>query len=423
MKMCVEPLVALCDEKIDIKVSELPAFGKVKVKAAMCLPWAHNVKFESFAFFTADSNGNVELSKQKPDSGTYDFTDSMGLIASMKVTSGQFKDIVKNISINNSLFIDIVAECENERVSVKLERLFKAPEIKTLKIKDEFIGELFYSENSNNKTILLLGGSDGNGDALSLVAAQLASHRFNVLSLAYFNEKGLPKKLAEIPLEYFEKAFQWLKNNTITKGSDIYVHGTSKGGELALLLASRYDIVKKVVAVPPHAYCFQGLSYKNVSTWSYKGESVPFIRLRNRTLLANMLECIIKNEPFGYAYTYKTELDIASNKEDARIKVENIKADILLVAGEKDNIWNSYDGCAEIMNTLRKYNHKYNYSFLAFENAGHPFPVPYIIPAGLTNSVKVMPRLVLNAGGTLEGNANFQKVSWDKTIKFLKNNN
>lgn len=420
MKLQIEPLVALCDKRISISISELPPFGKVKISASMILPWAKTVKFESFALFTADSRGNVDLSKQKADSGTYDFIDSMGLIVSMKMVVGKLKDIVKNISINNSLFIDIVAECEKDRVCAKLERLFKYPEVKNLKITDEFVGELFYSENTNNITIMTLGGADGNKDALSFISALLASHGFNVLSLAYFNDKGLPKQLAEIPLEYFEKVFQWLKKNPITNGNDIYIHGTSKGGELALLLASRYPIIKKVVAVAPHAYCFQGLNYKNVSSWSYEGKSMPFIRLKNRILFTNMLDSFMKNKPFGYAYMYKTSVNTAKNKETARIKVENAKADILLIAGEKDNIWNTYDGCVEIMDTLAKYNYKYNYNLLAYENAGHPFPLPYIIPVGVTASMRLAPRLVFATGGTLEGNAHIQTDSWDRTIEFFK---
>jgi len=248
----------------------------------------------------------------------------------------------------------------------------------------------------------------------------LASHGFNVLSLAYFNEKGLPKQLAEIPLEYFERVFQWLNNNPITKGQDIYIHGTSKGGELALLIASRYPFIKKAVALSPHAYCFQGLNYKNVSSWSYEGKSIPFICLKNHILFTNMLHCFIKNQPFGYAYTYKTCLLSAGNREAARIKIENAKADILLIAGEEDNIWNAWDVCVEIMNTLEKYNYKYRYNFLDYGAAGHLSLSPYILPTAVTASMKLAPRLMFTTGGTLEGNAHAQADSWDKTIEFLK---
>jgi len=112
-------------------------------------------------------------------------------------------------------------------------------------------------------------------------------------------------------------------------------------------------------------------------------------------------------------------LDATKNREDARIKIENAKADILLFAGERDNIWNAYDGCDQIMDDLRKHNFQYNYNFFAYENAGHPFYAPYIIPVGET-MIKLAPRLIFSIGGTLEGNAHAQADSWEKAIEFFK---
>lgn len=421
MKLQIAPLKALCDKKISIFVSELSPFAKVKISASMNFPWAENVKFESYAFFTADSNGSLDLSKQKPDSGTYDFVDSMGLIYSMKMSTGKLADVVKNISANESQFIDIVVECENKKVCTRIERLFKNPEIKSLKVTEDFIGELFYGENPKNKTIVVLGGSDGDSDAISLISALLASYGFYVLAVPYFSREALPKRLAEVPLEYFERVFQWLEKNPITKGNDLYIHGTSKGGELALLLASRYPCIKKAAVFAPHAYCFQGLNYKNVSSWTYDGKQIPFIKLKNSTLFKNILDCFIKNKSFGYTYTYKTCVEAAKNKEEARIKIEKSKADLLLIAGKKDNIWNALDGCEEIVDTLKKCNYKYKYELLPYENGGHSFPLPYIIPIPVTASMKIAPRLIFRTGGNLEGNAYMQKDSWDKTIEFFLN--
>ncbi|HTP09061.1 MAG TPA: acyl-CoA thioesterase/BAAT N-terminal domain-containing protein, partial [Anaerolineae bacterium] len=71
MKLHVQPLVALCDEKVSISISELPPASKVKLSASLRLPWAKDVVFESLAWFTADALGRVDLSRQKPDSGSY----------------------------------------------------------------------------------------------------------------------------------------------------------------------------------------------------------------------------------------------------------------------------------------------------------------------------------------------------------------
>lgn len=422
MKVQIKPTIALVDEKVEITITELPPGEKVKLTAFMHFPWAVCEKYESFAWFTADSNGNVDLSKQKPRSGTYDYIDSMGLIASLKKVSSEGENIAANISIDNSIFIDIVCEYGEEKKCVRLERIFKLPKVKRQQITEEFKGELFYSERLHNKTIILLGGSDGSRSGLSFLAGPLASRGFNVLIVGYFNEEGLPENLEEIPLEYFEKVFSWLKENPLTYDNKIYIHGTSKGGELALLLASKYNVISKVVVSAPHAYCFQALnglmSGENVSSWSYKGKSLPFIPVDNNIFYEHQRQCLEIDVPFGFTTTYKMSVERAKRKEEARIKIENAHADLLLIAGQKDNVWNTYDACLEIMDALRKHDYKYDYNLLNYNDLGHSFPMPFVIPLSETLNVKLGTGS-FTCGGTLKGNSFGQSDSWQKTIEFF----
>jgi hypothetical protein len=85
-------------------------------------------------------------------------------------------------------------------------------------------------------------------------------------------------------------------------------------------------------------------------------------------------------------------------------------------------MWNTYDGSVQIMNTLRKCNYPHRYDWIVYEDAGEPYYVPYVIPAG-ESSVKMAPRLVLSMGGTLEGNARARDDSWVKTIEFFSRTN
>lgn len=247
--------------------------------------------------------------------------------------------IVQNISVNESMFIDILAECGQEQASVRVERTFKTLDIKSQKIADGFVGELFYADDPDRKTIVWLVGSGGGLGVNSLVSAPLASHGFNVLSLPFFGEKGLPAQLSRVPLEYFEKAFAWLSKNPITSGKEVWILGMSKGAELALILASRHPFITRVVLWAPHAYCFQGIAFKNESSRTYTGEDLPYIRLRNYWVFANMLNGFIKNEPFEFASVYKKGVAVAKNKETARIKVEDAHADLLLFTSKQCGMW------------------------------------------------------------------------------------
>lgn len=423
MKLQIHPLVALVDQKVDIRISNLPDNAKVKMSASYRLPWAKDVVWGSAAWFTADGNGCVDLSQQKPDSGSYDFIDSMGLIASVQSQDPKaLEKVAKGISVDERLFIEITAECGQAREQVSLERMFKTPEIKRQKITGEFVGEFFYADSPSRPTILWLGGSGSNLAINALVCAPLASHGFNVLSLPFFGEKGLPSQLSRIPLEYFEKALAWLENHPLTAGQAIQVLGMSKGAEVALVLASRYPVIKRVALWAPHAYCFQGLAFQNVSSWTFGGMDLPYIRLKNRWVLAHALNCVLKNKPFGFTDIYQRGMAAAQNKEAARIKIEDAQADLLLFTSTECGMWNTYDGSVAIMEALHACGYPHRYDLIVYEDAGEPYLVPYVIPVGIT-SMKMAPRLALSTGGTLQGNHHARVDTWEKTIAFLSKKN
>jgi pimeloyl-ACP methyl ester carboxylesterase len=297
-----------------------------------------------------------------------------------------------------------------------------SPELKRLKINDEFVGELFYTENGGDKTVVFLGGSSNEELCTILpLAALLASHGFNTLALAYFGEKGLNSALAEVPLEYFEKVFAWLEQNPITACKEIYVYGGSIGAVLALLLASRYPIITKVVAVNPMAWCFQGLTLKRVSLWTYGGKSLPFVRFAWLPTTGNILKCFMQNRPFGFAYMYRKSLELADNREEARIKLENSHADVLLLGGQKDGWWDTDAACATITDELAKHNYPHTYEHIAYPEAGHACYAPFVFPVEeFSTPLKIAPRLVFSEGVSPEANAHMLEDAWVKAIEFFK---
>lgn len=423
MKINLYDKEAFVDDKIKVKILDLIPNSKLRISMKMEFPWCEGEEFSSYAVFISNEKGEVDLDLIKPVEGTYESADSMGLIYSLKKSKTKGKNIAENISIDEPIIMNMLFESSTERKEIKLKRLFKSEDIIVKHISEGFTGQLFYKEKSSDKTILMLGGSDGQIQALTLLAGPLASKGFNVLIVSYFASEGLPDKLEKIPLEYFEKIFEWMKKNEITNTEDIFLHGTSKGGELALLLASRYKQIKKVVVSAPHTYCFQALdglmSGKNVSSWSYKGESIPYIEVDNNIFYEDLKKNTEKGIPFGFVSTYKKSIERAINKEEARIKVENSEADILMISGKEDNIWNSYDGCLEILQNLKNNNYLYSVELLAYDEMGHPLPIPYVIPLSETLSMN-MSGGVFSSGGTIEGNAEGQFKSWKRTIEFYK---
>lgn len=429
MKIEISKLKAVADERIQIKISDLKPQSILKIITETELPWCLGEKFSSYAIFNADNNGEVDLDLMKPIEGTYKMADSMGIIYSLKKSTSVGKNIAENICIDNPIIINVKFESEgNQEEERKLKRIFKTDDVNITYINEEFFAKLYTNNNAKDKVIILLNGSSGDMKALDLIAGPLCSRGFNVLNIPYFAAPGLPENLEEVPLEHFEKVFRWVQNNNViekknkAEKTEIYLLGISKGSEAALLLASKYSEIKKVAAIEAHGYVFQGLKGQgfgdDVSSWSYDGQSIPFIKGDNNIFYEELKKCNEQGIPFGFGSTYKKCVELAANKEEARIKVENSEADLLIATGKKDNIWNGYDGCKVLVDNLKKHNYKHSVEFLVYEHMGHPAPIPYIIPLNETTSMPMMGG-IFSSGGTLEGNAEAQHDLWEKTIEFF----
>jgi len=149
------------------------------------------------------------------------------------------------------------------------------------------VADLFTEESDQlRKAIILLGGSEG-GKSWSRIKRPvelLVQRGYTVLSLAYFKSTGLPDSLEEIPIEYFEKAFDWLSKQDSIIRDEYAILGGSKGAEIALWLGSKYSQLKAVIALSPSSVIWQGIPINRydlgkgkMSSWSYQGESLPFL--------------------------------------------------------------------------------------------------------------------------------------------------
>lgn len=399
------------DGKIFIKVLNLPAFERVFIQAEMC----DNLGtcWQSFGEFISNAEGKVDLSVDEPRSGTYDVVDSMGLFWSMVPkfdNSTNLKTPLKPLETKLTLLInnDIIA-------SATILRNVISPNLNRISIREEgIIGTFFYHESQMSlPTIIVLGGSGGG--LREGQAALLASYGFNTLALAYFGIEDLPNELVEIPLEYIEKAIDWLKENPKVDITKLGMLGTSKGGELALLSASKFSLIKAVAAYVPSGVIYPGISksLSGKSSWKYKGESLPFAYENVPSEVE--LEIISAREngdPVSWrkVYQYWAEGAVA-----AEISVENIKGSILLISGGDDQLWPADLLCQNIMNRLEKYNHPFIYKHLNLKKAGHAIGLP-----GFPTSTSLIAAGNLLLGGTPQENAAAQFEAWEEVKKFFK---
>jgi dienelactone hydrolase len=268
------------------------------------------------------------------------------------------------------------------------------------------VGELHYPTDPRGPraAILVLGGSEGGLTGSAFMAQALAQEGYCALALAYFGAAGLPAELVNIPLEYFEAALRFLRGHPGVAPRRIAALGISKGGEAALLLASRDRSVRTVIAGVPSNVSWQGVNRANFNdpsgSWTFAGKAVPFLPYDLSAPFVSVLDL------------YERSLLGLAAKPEAEISVERINGPVVLVAGEDDTLWPSASMCRSIEARLKAKGFGYSVETLIYPDAGHgAFGPP--VPAG-------HPYSQLDAlGGSLAGNVAARTDSWSRALDVL----
>ena len=221
--------------------------------------------------------------------------------------------------------------------------------------KDGFLSALYQPDKDSypGKALILVGGSDGYWSLTRLIAEQYVARGMTVLALAYWNREGLPTALSHIPLEYVEKAGQWLKAKGYEK---IGIMGVSMGAEYALLCAACLpEYISCCVAINPISICTQGLQKKNAwhrrmkllegAAFSFRGKDLPFENLRFHK--PTILQDSLKRKEICILSCYSQA--VAEPKKEAWIPVEKIRGPVLLLAAEQDAMWPSAESAEQIL--------------------------------------------------------------------------
>lgn len=243
--------------------------------------------------------------------------------------------------------------------------------------------------------IVCYGGSEGSPNFNE--ALRLAKEGYETLSVFMFGAKNQQKTLVKIPLEQFEDVLDYIHSN-INENTPITVLGASKGAEYALNLATKYKEIDNLVLIAPSSYNFSGLDFVNYgSSWTWKGKELPFIDLKRGDFSYS--------EPISYKATYETAVERDSSAKEKLIPVKKTKANILLISGKDDQMWNSF----EMSNIIK--SQKDDVKICSYENAGHIF---------FGDGEQKFSGYIIKTGGTKSGNKEANKKSIKEINDFLK---
>jgi dienelactone hydrolase len=293
------------------------------------------------------------------------------------------------------------------------------------------VGKIFYPFTSESRpAVIVLTGS--NGGMNEAAAKAFAADGYVALALAYFRSEGVPKNLDNIPLEYFLHAIRWLKVQSGVLAQKICLYGTSRGGELVLLLGSVYpNEVQAIIAVVPFCVTNGGVPDASVPAWTLQGKPFPIAPFPEERDVLKQLE---KQNAIHFTSLWLEEMQKDGDAfNNCMIRVENIKCNLLLISGSDDRMCPSWVYSNLVMERLERYGSTISKTHLCYEGAGHlitnpNYPVttgdlqlPYEYVGHKINGEDVLdrPKRYYAVGGTPEKQAFACKDSWEKILDFL----
>lgn len=233
--------------------------------------------------------------------------------------------------------------------------------------------KLYLGESDHQPLIVAFGGGGGGNDwtrnYMKGKRDSLLQKGYAVLSIGYFNCAGTPKYLDRISLDAISDTIMSIAKNQKIDETKIALIGASKGGELVLNLASRYNQYKAVIAMSTSNVSFPAITLSsNTSSWTYKGNEVTYVPATSKMIIPALK---------GDLYTaFSMMLEDKEAAKNAEIQVENINGPILIMSSKNDEQWPATPMSNQIIERLNKNNFKY-FSEHVILNGGHTEPLDH----------------------------------------------
>lgn len=242
----------------------------------------------------------------------------------------------------------------------------------TLPVRHGQVDAKLYARDGAPRPLLVgLGGSEG-GNAWTRGMWKAQRERFldqgyAMLAVGYFGTPNSPEHLDRISLDGIHAAIIRAAGDPRVDGRCIALIGGSRGGELALLLASLYPDIGAVVAIVPGSAVFPALNMAMTTPgFSLHGQPLPFVPVP-WSATPDLLVQDLRG-------AFEKMMANADAMEAAAIAVERINGPVMFVSASQDEFWPSREMSDAMMARLEQHGFKHRAEHLVVQG-GHGEPL------------------------------------------------
>ncbi len=231
--------------------------------------------------------------------------------------------------------------------------------------------QLYAPEGAPRPLLVGLGGSEGSnawaGKPWKHQRERFLDQGYAMLAVGYFGTPNSPEHLDRISLDGVHAAILKAARDPRVDGRCIALIGGSRGGELALLLASQYPDIHAVVAIVPGSAVFPALTdAMNTPGFSLHDKPLPFVPVP-WSATPNLLVHDLRG-------AFDKMVRNTSAMDAAAIPVERINGPIYFVSASKDGFWPSREMSDAMMARLKQHGFSHHAEHLVVAG-GHNEPL------------------------------------------------
>ncbi|XP_041636232.1 peroxisomal succinyl-coenzyme A thioesterase-like [Cheilinus undulatus] len=406
--LSVRPTRALVDEMFKVVVENLPPASPVTLHS---LHFSEDKDYwEAYGHYMSDHRGTVNVAEDMSFGGTYTGKEPMGLLWSVRPEPGsrtglrlRKREVTSPMPVHISVYSGHMTEGFRKQpplASVLTERWYMAPGVQRVELKGKGVRGTLFIPPGPGPFPGLLDMWGGGGGLLEYRSALLASHGYVSLALEYFSPGEL--KSADLQIQYFESAFNLIKDHPQVIPDRVGIFGLSLGTILAIYLAAESTKIK------PHCcVCISG---------------------HHLIAIGSTVHGTLRTDPDKTRYdenNYRiwrdTILPIPTDPSE-KLDVRKIKCPMLLVIGDDDQNTPTVEAAEDMAKMMQSGGNLHLLSTLTYPNTGHLIEPPYSPHFRATNFIipDTKEKAIVLWGGQTKPHSDAQEDAWRKILAFLQ---